>query len=199
MQHIRERPWSSWSYRHEMEIAVGELAIVTGPPGSGKSTVCDLLAERFDSSVLVSGDWFFGLWRRGAVDPWLPEARAQANVAGNAAAATAGTFARSDCWVIYDGVVRPNEVAAFLTAAGLTAAHYVVILPPVTTCVERVASRGGHGFTSAGATRAMHKDFADAELPARHLITDTGAKPGDLTEIILSGLNDGGFLWKVAH
>jgi hypothetical protein len=128
---------------------VGELVIVTGPPGSGKSTVCDLLVEKFDSSVLVHGDWFFGLWRRGAIDPWLPEARAQANVAGNAAAATAGIFARSDCLVVYDGVVRP--------------------------------------------------DFADAELPARHLIADAGATPGDQAEIILNGLNDGGFLWKVAY
>jgi hypothetical protein len=108
-----------------------------------------------DFSVLVPGDWFFGVWRRGAIDPWLPEARAQANVAGNAAAATAGTFARSDCWVVYDGVVRPYEVSAFITAAGLAAARYVVILPSVTTCVERVASRGGHGFTSADATRGF--------------------------------------------
>jgi adenylate kinase family enzyme len=181
------------------EIAVGELVIVTGPPGAGKSTVCDLLAEKFDSSVLVPGDWFFGLWRRGAIDPWLPEARVQASVAGNAAATTAGTFARSDCWVVYDGVVRPYEVAAFVTAAGIATAHYVVILPSVTMCVERVASRGGHGFTSADATRAMHKDFSDAELPARHLIADPGAKPDNLAEIILSGLNDGDFLWKVAH
>jgi hypothetical protein len=85
------------------------------------------------------------------------------------------------------------------TAAGLAAARYVVILPSVTTCVERVASRGGHGFTSADATRGMHKDFADAELPARHLIADAGATPGDLAEIIHNGLNDGGFLWKVAY
>ena len=178
---------------------MGELVIVTGPPGSGKSTVCDLLVEKFDSSVLVHGDWFFGLWRRGAIDPWLPAARAQANVAGSAAAATAGIFARSDCWVVYDGLVRPDEVSGFVTAAGLAAARYVVILPSVTTCVERVASRGGHGFTSADATRAMHKDFANAELPARHLIADAGATPGDLAEIILNGLNDGGFLWKVAY
>jgi hypothetical protein len=45
----------------------------------------------------------------------------------------------------------------------------------------------------------MHKDFADAELPARHLIAEAGATPGDLAEIIRNGLNDGGFLWKVAY
>jgi dephospho-CoA kinase len=74
---------------------VGELIIVTGPPGAGKSAVSALLADSFDASVLIAGDWFFGLWRRGAIDPWLPQALPQTAVAADAAALTAGTFART--------------------------------------------------------------------------------------------------------
>ena len=36
---------------------MGELVIVTGPPGAGKSTVAPLVADGFASSVLIPGDW----------------------------------------------------------------------------------------------------------------------------------------------
>ena len=87
---------------------MGELVIVTGPPGAGKSTVAPLVADGFASSVLIPGDWFFGLWRRGAIDPWLSEAQGQTRSAWAAAAATAGAFSRGDCVVVYEGMIRPG-------------------------------------------------------------------------------------------
>ena len=50
---------------------VGELLIVTGPPGAGKSTVAPPLAEHRTPSVLIEGDEFFGFLRRGRIEPWL--------------------------------------------------------------------------------------------------------------------------------
>jgi len=88
---------------------VGEVVIVTGPPGAGKSTVSGLVADTFDSSVLISADWFFGLWRSGAIDPWLPEALPQTSIAADAAAAATSAFARADCQVVYDGFI-PQEL-----------------------------------------------------------------------------------------
>ena len=62
---------------------MGELIIVTGPPGAGKSTVSVMVADSFDSSVLIPADWFFSRWRRGAIDPWLPQALTQTIVAAD--------------------------------------------------------------------------------------------------------------------
>ena len=175
---------------------MGELVIVTGPPGAGKSTVSGLVADSFDSSVLIPADWFFGRWRRGAVDPWLPQAVPQTSVAADAAATATGAFARADCWVVYDGFIPPGSLPGFAAAAGLSALHYAVILPPVTTCTERVASRVGHGFASVAATRTMHRDFAQAALDARHLITGAEAAPEDVARQILDRLAAGRLRWR---
>jgi cytidylate kinase len=177
---------------------VGELVIVTGPPGAGKSTVAPLVADGFASSVLIPGDWFFGLWRRGAIDPWLPEAQGQTRIAGTAAAATAGAFSRGDCVVVYEGMIRPGELPGFLAAAGLTIAHYAVLFPPETTCVARVTARQGHGFTSVDATRGMYRDFAEAAVPPVHLITDAHPDPRDVATRILDGVAAGSLLWPAA-
>ncbi|MFV0307025.1 MAG: hypothetical protein ACK5OX_04710 [Desertimonas sp.] len=47
----------------------GQLVIVTGPPGSGKSTIAPLIAATASPSVLVEGDAFFAFLRRGRIDP----------------------------------------------------------------------------------------------------------------------------------
>jgi hypothetical protein len=177
---------------------MGELIIVTGPPGAGKSTVSGLVADSFDSSVLIPADWFFGRWRRGAIDPWLARALPQTSVAAGAAAAATGAFARGDCRVVYDGFIPPPHLPGFAAAAGLSVVHYAVLLPPVETCVARVTSRTGHGFTSAETTRSMHRDFTRAALDVRHLIMDAEATAMDICREILERLAVGGLAWKAA-
>ena len=174
---------------------MAELVIVTGPPGAGKSTVAPLVADGFASSVLIPGDWFFGLWRRGAIDPWLPEAAPQTSVAFAAAAAAAGTFARADCTVVYDGFIPPLALPGFVAMAGVAAVQYAVLLPPEAACVARVGSRAGHGFTSEDATRRMYREFADLALTARHRVGAAGAGPRETAGQILDGIGTGRLLW----
>jgi hypothetical protein len=177
---------------------VAELVIVTGPPGAGKSTVAPLVADGFASSVLIQGDWFFGLWRRGAIDPWLPEAAPQTSVAFAAAAAAAGTFARADCTVVYDGFIPPPALPGFAALAGVAAVQYAVLLPPEDTCVTRVGARSGHGFTSDAATRRMYREFADTTLSARHRVGDAEAGPREAAGQILDGIGAGRLLWTAS-
>lgn len=72
----------------------GDLIVVSGPPGSGKSTVSGILAGLFDPSVLVAGDEFFGFLRNGRVDPWMAESTSQNATVIAAAAASCGKFCR---------------------------------------------------------------------------------------------------------
>lgn len=151
----------------------GRLLVVTGPPGAGKSTVTALLADRASPSVLVAGDAFFGFLARGAIDPWLPVSHAQNETVTRAAAAAAGRYAAGGFSTVYDGVVGPWFLPTFAAAAGPVGLDYVVLLPPVEVCVERVATRRGHGFTDEAATRKMHAEFAAAT-------TAEGLGPGHL-------------------
>ena len=133
-----------------------------------------LLADRLEPSALVTGDSLFGFLSRGATAPWLPEAHAQNQVAIEAAAAATGRFVAGGVHVVYDGVVGPWFVHQL--AATVPDLHYVVLLPSLATCLERVATRTGHGFTDADATRRMHREFTEADVASRHLLTDPAAE-----------------------
>lgn len=155
-----------------------DLVVVTGPPGAGKSTVAAVLVDGFAHSALVPGDAFFGFLARGAVAPWLAEADDQNAVVTRAAAGAAGRLATT-MTVVYDGVVGPWFLPTFAQAAVLpdVRLHYVVLLPALEVCLERVRTRVGHGFTDDAASRHMYREFSDAALDAQHLLANPPADP----------------------
>jgi cytidylate kinase len=173
-----------------------ELIVVTGPPGAGKSSVSEELAKRWKPSALVPGDAFFGMINQGYILPWLPEARAQNTVIIEAAAAAAGRLC-GHCLVVFDGVVGPWFLPTFLRASGLAQLHYVVLLPPLEVCVERVHTRVDHGFTDMSVTRDMYRQFAAAAVDARHRITEPESDPTRLADRIHGRLGTGAFRYSL--
>jgi hypothetical protein len=167
------------------------LLVVTGPPGAGKSTVAGILANRVEPSVLVAGDDFFRFLARGAIPPWLPASKEQNEVVTQAAAAAAGRYAAGGFATVYDGVVGPWFLPTFVVASGLERLDYVVLMPPVGLCVERVATRRGHGFTDEAATRKMHAEFARGEIDPRHVVLDPPAQPEAVADHVLAAREDG--------
>ncbi|MGH2915210.1 MAG: AAA family ATPase [Solirubrobacteraceae bacterium] len=138
------------------------LIVVTGPPGAGKSTVAEILAKRVEPSALVASDTFFAMIDRGFIDPWTEAAHHQNGVVIAAAAAAAGRMTDGGFTVVFDGVIGPWFLDAFLAATGLGEIHYVMLLPPERICLQRVSSRVGHGFSDSDAARHMYRAFAVA-------------------------------------
>ena len=170
---------------------MASLLVVTGPPGAGKSTVAGILADRAEASVLVAGDEFFGFLVRGAIQPWLPASKEQNEVVTQAAAAAAGRYAAGGFETVYDGVVGPWFLPTFAAATGLDHLDYVILIPPVEQCVERVATRQGHGFSDEAATRKMHDEFARADVGDRHVVADPPARPEALADYVLAAREHG--------
>lgn len=162
---------------------MGSLLVVTGPPGAGKSTVSSLLVRRFEHSVLVEGDRFFAFLAAGRIEPWLADAHAQNEAVTEAAAVATGRFAK-DYETVYDGVIGPWFLEQFARATALTSLDYVIVLPSLEVCLERVRTRTGHRFTDEAATRRMYDEFAEAEIDDRHVIrTDPADAESTVDEI----------------
>ncbi len=159
---------------------MGSLLIVTGPPGAGKSSVARIIADNAARSVLVEGDAFFGFLASGAIEPWLPASNHQNCVVTKAAASSAAEFSAGGYTTVFDGVVGPWFLPTFLAATGLERLDYVMLLPSVETCMQRVATRRGHGFTDASATKKMHAEFACSTIAERYVLVDP---PGDAAEV----------------
>lgn len=172
---------------------MSSLLVLTGPPGAGKSTVASIIASRFEPSALVAGDAFFGFIARGFIPPWLPEAHQQNEAVTTAAAAAAGTYARSGYTTVYDGVVGQWFLPTFAAGAGVDKLDYVVLLPPVECCVGRVALRERHGFRDEAATRQMHRDFSLATIDRRHVLDDLPDDPDETADLVLHQLMSGTF------
>jgi 2-phosphoglycerate kinase len=175
---------------------MADLLVVTGPPGAGKSTVSQLLAADFDPGALVAGDQFFGFLRAGFIDPWRPESDKQNEVVTQSAAAAVGKLVQGGITVVYDGVVGPWFVPAFLAGTGLDRLHYAVLMPEEVCCTRRVRERSGHGFTDIPATRHMYREFACADVNQRHVLpVDERDTPETTAAAVRQRRADGSLAW----
>ncbi len=164
--------------------STGSLLVVSGPPGSGKSTIGALLADRMSPSALIEGDAFFRFLRNGVIEPWRIEARGQNEAIMRIQATTASRYRSAGYETVYDGVVGPWFLDTFAAAAG--AFDYVVLLPPIETCLDRIGSRVDHEFDDATATRSLHDQFAatcTADLRA-HVFDSSSGSPHDIADRI---------------
>jgi hypothetical protein len=146
--------------------------------------------------VLIEGDAFFAFLARGAIEPWLAASSAQNEVVTRAAASAAGVYASGGYVTIYDGVVGPWFLHTFATASGLDSLHYVILLPPVERCLERVQTRHGHGFRDEPATRKMHAEFARAAIDPRHVFGDLPDQADEVADLVVAALDAGTLTYR---
>jgi len=155
------------------------LTIVTGAPGTGKTTVATLLAQASPRGLHIPSDVFYG-FPAHPVPPHLPESRAQNTAMIAAMTRTAATFAAHGYEVFLEGIIGPwflPTVKAEL-ARDPFEAHYVVLHAALETTVERVRNRRDE--SPMPVVVQMHAEFSHLGPYAHHCIDTTNRSPDEV-------------------
>lgn len=157
------------------------ILILTGCPGSGKTTVGRVLANRAEHGVHLLTDRFYE-WLAHPIDPTLPASREQNETVVRAFSAAARELQKGGYDVIVDGIVGP-WMLPIVQAELRGGLRYVVLR----TELEQAVGRGGARPETPVERRvveAMHPAFESLGLLEAHALEVADRSPDALADEI---------------
>lgn len=175
---------------------VRPVVLITGISASGKSTVAEALARRFERGVHVRGDVFRRMVVAGrhemAVTP-SDEAVRQLQLRYRLGAETADAYHAAGFAVVVQDVVLGPALADYVAALTARPLVVVVLAPDPRAVADREATRAKTAYRDGAATIAALDHALRHETPRLGLWLDTTTQTPEQTvdEIVRRGLTDG--------
>lgn len=122
----------------------GDVWLIAGVQASGKTTVADLLAHRFDAGVHVRGGAFYRMAVRGWVhhdDERRDEARRLLNLRYWLSAMVADEYCAAGFTAVVQDNIYGGDIVTWLRSIKTRPRHLVVLRPSIEVVKEREATR----------------------------------------------------------
>ena len=170
------------------------LIVISGPPGSGKTTVGALVAQEFARSTHILGDHFYryivGDWK----DPSKVEAHDQNQLVVDISTRAACSYADAGYTTVLDGVYGPWFLEQMLAVLGDCEMHYVVLRADLDTSLDRAVNRSDNP-APVEVVRKMHGEFDQLAQYEPYVIDTTSTTPAEVCSAVVAGISDG--TWRL--
>jgi broad-specificity NMP kinase len=157
----------------------GRIIVITGSPGTGKSTIASLIARKSDKnkSVHMRTDDFYHYLSKGAIPPYLPESNEQNRVVIEAFLEAAKRFARGGYDVIVDGIIGPWFIEPLQNLVREhVEVHYIILRADKEETLKRAVSRTKlNRKTNMELVETMWKQFCSLGKYESHVIDTTSS------------------------
>ena len=168
------------------------VTVISGCPGSGKTTLSKHLANRAPRGVRVDTDVFYHFLAH-RLDPSAPESSAQNAAVIRAFLRAAKSYVQDGYDVVVDGVVGPWWLE--LIQIELGDFQYAILHADLETVLQRTSKRAKTAQVSASPTlvRTMHGQFDSLSGLEERVIVTTGKTDSDVLKEFIQRQHDGDF------